>query len=139
MKALLLATAFSAPLAALAQQAAEDRLSTRLDTVAALTQTTKKKSPPVFSPLKFSEGYIIARPALLYRKMSDVRSGHYAYRLRPGDAVFRTSLKSNRQWLRVVREPSEECISKCDTTIYYLSTSAIQPKSGAPVKVFTLH
>jgi len=139
MKTLLLAIALSAPLAALAQQAVEDRLLVRLDSASALSSPPEEKSYPVPSPLKYSEGYIIARPALLYRKMSDARSGRYAHRLRPGDEVFITPLKSSKQWLRVARDPFKECIPKCDTTIYYLRTTAIQPKSGAPSKRFALH
>ena len=138
----MLVAAIHVPCVALAQQLTKDRLLERLDSVVALNAKPPEK--PVHSigsfSLMYSSGYIIARPAFLYRTLNDARSGQYAYRLRTGDEVFKAQYPTNSQWLRVARETYfRDSIPNCDTAIYYLHKSAIKPKSGAPPRNFSLH
>lgn len=141
MNYLLLAVMANIPCVALAQQVAKDRLLERLDSVVALDAKPPGKPGRFIGSfsLIYSGGYIIARPAFLYRKLSDVRSGHYAYRVRPDDQLFEARYCPNTQWLRVARDTYfKDSIPNCDTTIYYLRESAIRSKSGA-IRKFYLH
>jgi hypothetical protein len=142
MNYLLLAVALTCSDVALAQQRASDNVGQRLDSAALLDVDATQPERPLSgsSSLRYSSGYIVARPAFLYRKLSDVQSGRYAHRLRPGAQVFEARYTPNSSWLRVARETyARGATCHCDTAVYYLRKAAIQPKSGAPPRLFSLH
>jgi hypothetical protein len=142
MNYLLLVAALTSPAVAFAQQRASDNVGQRLASAALLDVDSIQPERPLSgsSSLRYSSGYIVARPAFLYRKLSDVQPGRYVHRLRPGDHVFEVRYTPNSPWLRVARETyARGATCHCDTVVYYLHKAALQPKSGAPPRLFSLH
>jgi hypothetical protein len=133
MKLLLFLASLSAPVAALAQQA-PDSLSTENPELGYIDS----------SSLKHREGYVLAHSAAIYRTLHDAKFGRAAHRLRAGTHLYAVGgIHSNPRsyWLKVARhtylkDEVKKC--ECDTTTYYLKTSAVKDKAGS-IETFFLH
>ena len=133
MKTLLLLASLSAPAVALAQQ--------NKDSVT--TETSNQGNVGSFS-LKYSQGYRLAHSASLYRTLRDAQLGRTAHRLRAGARIYAvggTDPTPRSYWLKVARntylkDEVDKC--ECDTSTYYLKTSAVKDKDGS-AESFFLH
>jgi 16S rRNA G1207 methylase RsmC len=133
MKTLLFLACVNAPAAVLAQQS--------IDSLT--TENSNQGYIGSFS-LKYREGYCLAHSASLYRTLRDAQLGHAAHRLRAGAQVYAvggTDPATRAYWLKVARTTylkDEVAKCQCDTSVYYLKTSAVKSKYGL-VKSFFLH
>lgn len=117
MRYWLVAAVFSSPIIVLAQQPRPE-----LGYVNAYTE------------LRCQEGFILTRPALLYRSLRAAQRGQYACRLQTGAHVYVVGEAPYHlpAWLKVVRSTAfVGTVPHRYTDTYYLSRRAITAKDGS--------